>query len=81
LLGEPGPKGDPLTHPRLTIQAVAEAQDKAPLKEHYLGRYPKAQLYYDFGDFRLMRFRPVSAFLNGGFGKAYRLTAEDLASP
>jgi hypothetical protein len=58
LLGEPGPKGDPLTHPRLTLQAVAEAQDKAALKAHYLGLYPKAQLYYDFGDFRLIRPYP-----------------------
>jgi heme iron utilization protein len=78
LLGEPGPRGDPLTHPRLTLQAVAEAQDKTALKGHYLGLYPKAQLYYDFGDFRLVRLSPVAAFLNGGFGKAYRLTADDL---
>ena len=78
LLGEPGPKGDPLTHPRLTIQATAEVQDKAALKGHYLAHYPKAQLYYDFGDFRIVRLSPVAAFLNGGFGKAYRLTAEDL---
>jgi putative heme iron utilization protein len=78
LLGEPGPKGDPLTHPRLTIQAMAEVQDKAALKAHYLAHYPKAQLYYDFGDFRIVRLNPVAAYLNGGFGKAYRLTAEDL---
>jgi putative heme iron utilization protein len=81
LLGEPGPRGDPLTHPRLTLQAVAEAQDKAALKPHYLGLYPKAQLYYDFGDFRLVRLTPVAGFLNGGFGKAYRLSAKDLLAP
>ncbi|SRR6056297_16180 len=78
LLGEPGSRGDPLTHPRLTLQAVAETQDKAALKAHYLALYPKAQLYYDFGDFRLVRLSPVAAFLNGGFGKAYRLTPDDL---
>jgi putative heme iron utilization protein len=78
LFGEPGAKGDPLTHPRLTLQARAEAADKTALKAHYLGHYPKAQLYYDFGDFRLLRLAPVAAFLNGGFGKAYRLTPEDL---
>lgn len=78
LIGEPGAKGDPLTHPRLTLQAVAELADKTALKAHYLSLYPKAQLYYDFGDFRLMRLRPLAAFLNGGFGKAYRLTPEDL---
>jgi putative heme iron utilization protein len=79
LIGEPGAKGDPLTHPRLTLQAVAEPADKAGLKAHYLELYPKAQLYFDFGDFRMIRFAPRLGLLNGGFGKAYRLSAEDLA--
>lgn len=78
LLGEPGSKGDPLTHPRLTLQALAEVTDKVTLKDHYLGLYPKARLYFDFADFRMVRMTPVAAFLNGGFGKAYRLTPEDL---
>ncbi|MEM9756128.1 MAG: pyridoxamine 5'-phosphate oxidase family protein [Pseudomonadota bacterium] len=81
LLGEPGDKGDPLTHPRLTLIADAEQADKIGLKSHYLGAYPKAKLYYDFTDFRLIRMAPVSALLNGGFGKAYKLTAQDLAPP
>ncbi|MDG4647966.1 pyridoxamine 5'-phosphate oxidase family protein [Roseibacterium sp. SDUM158017] len=79
LLGEPGGKGDPLTHPRLTLQCRAEAADKTALRAHYLRHYPKAELYYDFGDFRLLRLDPVTAFLNGGFGKAYRMQAGDLA--
>ncbi len=78
LIGEPGPKGDPLTHPRLTLQATVEAADKAALKDHYLRHYPKAQLYFDFTDFRLMRFAPVVGHLNGGFGKAFRLIPSDL---
>ena len=77
LIGEPGEKGDPLTHPRLTLQARAETADKAALKGHYLHHYPKAQLYYDFADFGLTRFAPLAGLLNGGFGKAYRLQAED----
>jgi hypothetical protein len=28
----------------------------------------------------LVRLNPVAAYLNGGFGKAYRLTAEDLGA-
>jgi heme iron utilization protein len=78
LIGEPGAKGDPLTHPRLTLQARAEQADKAALKGHYLSLYPKAQLYYDFGDFGLIRFAPLAGLLNGGFGKAYRLSPADL---
>jgi len=81
LIGEPGARGDPLTHPRLTLQARAEPADKSALRAHYLSRYPKAQLYYDFNDFGLIRFAPVAGLLNGGFGKAFRLAPEDLAGP
>ncbi|WP_375551568.1 HugZ family protein [Rhodophyticola porphyridii] len=79
LLGEPKAKGDPLTHPRITLQCRAQRADKSAWREHYLGLYPKAQLYYDFGDFRMIRFQIDRALLNGGFGKAFHLTADDLA--
>lgn len=78
LVGEPGPRGDPLTHPRLTLVARAEAADKAGLREMWLAAHPKAALYYDFVDFRMLRLVPRLAHLNGGFGRAFRLTAEDL---
>ncbi len=78
LIGEPGGRGDPLTHPRLTYQARAEPGDKATLRDHYLALYPKAQLYYDFTDFQLWRFRPLAGYLNGGFGKAFHLTPGDM---
>lgn len=84
LVGEPGGRGDPLTHPRLTIQARAafvprDSDDHARLRRHYLARQPKAKLYIDFGDFALVRLVPTGAFLNGGFGKAFVLTPGDLA--
>lgn len=83
LLGEPGPKGDPLTHPRITLQATAsftrhESEDYAVLRDHYLTTHPKAQLYIDFADFHFALFNVQSAALNGGFGKAYNLTPADL---
>jgi putative heme iron utilization protein len=78
LLGEPGDKGDPLTHPRMTLCAVAQSADKSTLRHHWLAAIPKAALYYDFTDFRLFRLAPTDVHLNGGFGKAYRLTLEDL---
>lgn len=80
LVGEPGPKGDPLTHPRLTLMARAVVADKAAGREAWLAAHPKAQLYIDFADFRLLRLVPVAAHLNGGFGRAFRLTAADLTS-
>ncbi|WP_126976932.1 HugZ family pyridoxamine 5'-phosphate oxidase [Frigidibacter oleivorans] len=84
LLGEPAPKGDPLTHPRLSLQARAEfvaqdGPDHAALRALWLARHPKARLYIDFADFRFVRLVPLSAALNGGFGRAFHLTAEDLA--
>ena len=81
LVGEPGERGDPLTHPRLTLQARADWADeaeRAALTELWLAAHPKAKIYVGLGDFRFVRFRPTGAFLNGGFGKAFRLTAEDL---
>ena len=78
LLGEPGGKGDPLTHPRLTYVAEAVPADKAALRDAWLARHPKAKLYYDFGDFELLRLEPLAGLLNGGFGKAYRLTPGDM---
>lgn len=83
LIGEPGPRGDPLTHPRLSLQARAaflprEAPDHAALRAHYLALQPKAKLYIDFADFSLVRFDPAEALLNGGFGRAFRLEAADL---
>ncbi|OSP55683.1 HugZ family protein [Pseudoruegeria sp. SK021] len=83
LLGEPGPRGDPLTHPRLTLTCTAcfvPRDDPAHirLRAHYLGTHPKAQLYIDFSDFSFLQFRVHSAALNGGFGKAFHLGPGDL---
>lgn len=84
MVGEPGEKGDPLTHPRLMIRVMAEfldrsAPDHAAIRAHWLDDHPKAKLYVDFADFSFVRLRPVSAMLNGGFARAYRLSPEDLA--
>jgi putative heme iron utilization protein len=83
LVGEPGGRGDPLTHPRLTLQAEAEliGHGTPAYKEmaaHYLRDHPKAKLYIGFTDFRFARFRVSAGHLNGGFGKAYRLAPADL---
>ena len=84
LLGEPGPRGDPLTHPRLSLDIDAEFLPRGALHErlrdHWLGQHPKARLYIDFADFAFVRLRPAGAALNGGFGKAYSLTAADLGT-
>jgi len=86
LLGEPGDKGDPLTHPRLTLQCRAAfveqtSPEHSALRTRYLAQRPKAQLYIDFADFRFVTFEIVDAFLNGGFGKAYTLAKADIIAP
>lgn len=86
LLGEPGPRGDPLTHPRITLQVRAEfvprnTPDHDRLRRHYLRQHPKAKLYVDFTDFGFVRLPVGSAALNGGFGKAFELSGADLALP
>lgn len=78
MLGDPGGKGDPLTHPRLMLRVHAALVAKDEQRAHWLKGHPKAALYIDFTDFVFMRLHPVSALLNGGFGKAWRLTPEDL---
>lgn len=84
LLGEPGAKGDPLTHPRLTLQCRAVFLDRdgaahTEMRSHYLAARPKAKLYVDFADFQFVRFEITQGFMNGGFGKAYVFAASDLA--
>ncbi len=83
MVGEPGDKGDPLTHPRLTLQARAtfidhDAPEYEEMAAHWLRDHPKAKLYIGFGDFHFALFSVTGAFLNGGFGKAFFLTPVDL---
>lgn len=79
LLGEPEDKGDPLTHPRITLQATAVFIPKSEvLIARYLRHQPKAKLYIGFADFNFVRLAVSEAHLNGGFGKAYYLTSRDL---
>lgn len=83
LVGEPG-KGDPLAHPRITVVGEAQrvtADDGAlrdRLKRRYLARHPKAELYVDFPDFSFWRLEIAEASLNGGFGRAYAMTRQDV---
>ncbi|MEX0318720.1 MAG: HugZ family protein [Ruegeria sp.] len=83
LIGEPGPKGDPLTHPRLTLHCSARLIERntpehTTLRDRYLSLRPKVKLYADFADFRFVTFMVTDGLLNGGFGKAFLLTPKDL---
>ncbi len=84
LVGEPG-KGDPLAHPRMTISARAReigrgTPEHARIEWRYLSHLPKSKLYVSLGDFRFFRLEPSHAKLNGGFGRAYQLAANEWLS-
>lgn len=82
LFGEVG-KGDPLAHARITLKVEAarverESRQGQRIRQRFIAKHPKAKLYVDFPDFAFFRLSPQSASLNGGFGRAYAITAEDL---
>lgn len=83
MVGEVGPKGDAMTHPRLMIRARAEfvpadAPERAALRARWLERNPKATVYIDLPDFSFVRLVPQSGLLNGGFARAFHVKPEDL---
>lgn len=76
-------KGDPLTHPRLTLSgAFAPIPHDDPreerLRRRFLARHPKSALYAGFADFSFWRLDTVSVHFNGGFGRAADLLAADV---
>lgn len=74
-------RGMPLTRARLSLQVraeeVAPAEEDA-LRQAWLDRDPKAAVYAGLPDFRFWRFSIRGGLLNAGFGRAFRLTAEDM---
>jgi len=82
LVGEPA-KGDPLAWPRMTVAARAQRLEKGTfehnvIRSRFLRRHPKSKLYADFPDFMFFKIWPECASLNGGFGKAYKISRNEL---
>lgn len=83
LLLDSAGKGDPLTHPRLTLtgRAIpATAEERSAWRSRFLRRHPRAEIYVDFGDFSFWRLALRSARVIGGFGRITPLDAADLAT-
>jgi heme iron utilization protein len=78
-------KGDPLAHPRLTLNGraiVLEDPERANARARFLARHPKSALYADFPDFAFFRVQLDSVHMNGGFGRAAPgLTAAQILTP
>ena len=81
LLLDGGGKGDPLTHPRVTLvgRAVqATSEERSAWRTRFLRRHPKAAIYVDFGDFAFWKVELRAARVIGGFGRIHGLVAADL---
>jgi len=76
-------RGDPLAHPRLTLNGRAsrlerESAEGERARGRFLRAHPKAELYAGFADFSFWRLDPVRADLNGGFARAAQLSGTEL---
>jgi len=78
LLAEEPERGDPLNHPRLTLNGRMERAADPGARARYLQRNPKAKLYADFADFAFFRLAIESVHFNGGFGRADSLAPADI---
>lgn len=77
LLAQAG-KGDPLAHPRLTVIGRAETTREPRVRQRFLARHPKAELYADFADFSFWRIEVERVHLNGGFARAKNLGGQEI---
>lgn len=73
--------GDPLAHPRVTLFGRCVAVDKAAFKARWLARQPDSDMYFDFGDFNMVRLEPEGAHLVAGFGRIVDLAWDMLRTP
>ncbi len=78
LLAEEPERGDPLNHPRITLNGRIERAADPRARARYLQRNPKAKLYADFADFAFFRLAIESVHFNGGFGRADALAPADV---
>ena len=78
LLAEEAERGDPLNHPRVTLNGRIERAADPRARTRYLQRNPKAKLYADFADFAFFRLAIENVHFNGGFGRADALAPADI---
>ncbi len=74
---------DPQALPRLSVQGTVtlvqyDAAMYPTYRARYLARFPHAQQLFALGGFALYRFSPQHARYIGGYGQAYRLSADQL---
>ena len=70
---------NPQTAPRVTVTGLAEPVSDDALKARYIAVHPYAAMYAGFADFSLWQLRALGGLYVGGFARAARLRAADLA--
>jgi len=73
-----------LQHARVSLRCTAsfvakDSDDYAAAKAHYLARYPGHKVMFGLADFDLVRLTPIEGLMNAGFGRAFKVTPQDLA--
>ena len=74
--------GDPLGAARATLVGNATLvgeEEKAEVREIYLGRHENSRYWVDFADFHFFRLEPVDMYYVGGFGVMGWVEAQDFA--
>lgn len=69
---------EPLTGPRVSVQATAKRTDDPRHAARFLARHPSAAMYAGFKDFAFWRLEVTRAHLVAGFGRIHWLAAADV---
>ena len=77
--GEPT-EANPQTAPRLTVMGHAAITAEPGMRARWLAAHPYAAFYAGFTDFNVWRMVPEAGSYIGGFARAFRLTAAQLAA-
>ncbi len=76
--GEPA-EANPQTAPRLTVRGRAAITTDPSSRARWLAAHPYAAFYADFTDFNVWRIEHSDAAYVGGFARAFKLDADELA--
>ncbi|MFA6957903.1 MAG: pyridoxamine 5'-phosphate oxidase family protein [Thermoanaerobaculia bacterium] len=71
--------------PRVAIQGIAQELDRAAggyeaAKAAYLARHPRSEMTFGLGDFSIFAIAPHTIRFVAGFGRAFDVELEELAS-
>lgn len=79
LISESSGNVDPLTQARVSLQGRLKSTEGDHLMRRYLRRYPSAEEYASFADFKLYQFNIERAHLVGGFGKIHWIDGNEIS--